>query len=80
MIIGAHKGRNPRLVGRRASEGSAALTHLIVLLHDRTGLSFDGISARLARDFGIDLSRAACWQRWKRGKEGQWETISDTEG
>jgi hypothetical protein len=47
---------------------SAELTALIVLLRDRTGLSWRAIVARLAHDFDIELTHAAVWQRYQREK------------
>jgi hypothetical protein len=55
-------------VNTKRTPESAQLTELIVLLRDRTGLSWRAIVARLAHDFGIQLTHAAVWQRYQRGK------------
>lgn len=63
-----HK-RGYALKRQRARATSAELTTLIVRLKDERGLSYAQIVARLALDFGLDLSRAAVWQRYQRQKK-----------
>lgn len=61
---------DPRLKGRRASAPSASVSALITQLRDVHGLSYAQIAARLQKDFGIELTRSAVWQRYQRGKRG----------
>ncbi len=64
--IGGKRATAHRPAGGKARAESTQLSALITLLHDRTGLSYDQISGRLLHDFGISISRAACWQRYQR--------------
>lgn len=59
------------MAGKPITAESADLTTLIALLHIRTGLSFDQIAHRLRKDFAIDLTREAVWQRYKRWEKQQ---------
>ena len=47
---------------------SARVSAIIVQLRDVAGLSYAQIVYRLSRDFGIELSRTAVWQRYRRSK------------
>jgi len=58
--LAAHEQPAPRPID------TVAISRMIVQLHDQRGLSFDQISARIHHDFGISISRAAVWQRYKR--------------
>ena len=66
---GAPRGNRNAAGPHTVAPESAELTALVVLLRDVCGLSWAQIVARLSHDFGIELSRAAVWQRYRRGKQ-----------
>lgn len=71
MSGGAPHGNRNAAGPHTVAPESTQLTALIMLLRDVRRLSWAQIVARLAHDFEIDLSRAAVWQRYRRGKNGR---------
>jgi hypothetical protein len=66
--VGGKRSKAHRPAGGKNTATSATLTAIILQLRDVHALSWAQIVARLHSDFGIELSRAAVWQRYQRGK------------